>query len=106
MVTSRVKQALRLSVVGMGLLVSTEVLAFKEVAIPFKATPDRNIQRSMKGANEIRVLSHLGMQAVSFRADGSPALAWSTITRVPQKISKTTAEEQALQIARDLAPVL
>jgi len=89
----------------LGLLVSTEVLAFKEVSHPWSSTPSRLVRTApdFAHAKAIPAISALGMHTVSFRSDGSPALIWATQTRAAQKISKTTAEERALEVARSIA---
>lgn len=102
------KNALYAAAVVAGALSSVEALAFDAVSRPWAPTPERFIEvvRDHREARPSPAISALGLQAVSWRANGAPAVLWSAVTPAPRALSAEGAERAALEAAIAIAPEL
>lgn len=105
-----IKSAVTTTAVLLSATVSAKAFAFEPVSRPWRSTPERALTmvrdvRDDRAADSVAI-SALSLSAVSFRANGAPAVLWSEVTPPRAALSAETAEYRALELASSLAPDL
>lgn len=99
------KHAFSAAVVLTFACIELDALAFDAVSRPWPVTPERIIEMN-RDSSSTSARELFGLQTVSRRANGAPAVLWASSTPAPRALSAEAAERLALETAAAIAPSL